>query len=358
MDVGYYISELLGQHGDVNVPGLGYFAYTRVNGRYDAAESKFYPPGYSVQFDPQSFEDDTLAEYIAVKKNISIASSKYFTEKFITALKQNAVSGNAQLSDLGFFSIEGTNLFFHPNKNEIPGPDFFGFPVIDVAKTGEQKPVAVTEPVAVPQRPKEILTEIIKPLPVGPQFESDRAHEEYLVELTTKRRRKTTWVFIGLALAFTALVAFLIYRYDPSELSLMQWGSEKKAPAPKIQVLPPTDTPKKQEPEKDTSEIITPVAKTDTLAKTTAAKTDTIPLPRWEIMGGTFKTLKEANRSIQNYKTLGVEARIADDVPGPRVHITLGTFKKRSEAMTAIRELIDTKKVSKDIYPLEIKPKL
>ena len=79
MDVGYFISELLGQHGNVSVPGLGYFTHTRVNGYYNEAEETFYPPGYSVHFEPQLVEDDSLSQYIADNKHISLASSKYFT---------------------------------------------------------------------------------------------------------------------------------------------------------------------------------------------------------------------------------------------------------------------------------------
>jgi translation initiation factor RLI1 len=114
MDVAYYLSELLGQLGEVNVPGLGYFVQIRIEGYYNADDSTFYPQKNKVQFDPQIIDDDddTLAQYIADKKNISLASSRYFTSKYISNLKQEAILKDVPLADLGFLYIEGPNVTF------------------------------------------------------------------------------------------------------------------------------------------------------------------------------------------------------------------------------------------------------
>lgn len=136
MDVAYYLSELLGQLGEVNVPGLGYFAKIRVDGYYNAADSTFYPPTNKVQFDPQIIDDDddTLAQYIAEKKNISVASSRYFTEKYITALKQEAFMKDAPLADLGFLYIEGKNITFKPADVMKNDPAVFGYAPLHLDK--------------------------------------------------------------------------------------------------------------------------------------------------------------------------------------------------------------------------------
>ena len=52
MDLSYYLSEILEQQGEVNVPGLGHFAKVRVNGYYNDDEARFYPPYNEIQFDP------------------------------------------------------------------------------------------------------------------------------------------------------------------------------------------------------------------------------------------------------------------------------------------------------------------
>ncbi len=92
MDVSFYIGELLKQHGEISVPGLGYLVLARVSGYYNEAEGKFYPPHHLVQFDLQQIEDDdTLTQHIADVKNISLASSKYFTEKYINTIKEESL---------------------------------------------------------------------------------------------------------------------------------------------------------------------------------------------------------------------------------------------------------------------------
>ena len=81
MDLGVYIGELLGLQGEVSVPGIGHFTQVRINGYYNEQEKKFYPPAHEVSFEPQSKDDDELAKYISNKKNISLASSRYFIDK-------------------------------------------------------------------------------------------------------------------------------------------------------------------------------------------------------------------------------------------------------------------------------------
>src|SRR6185312_7703938 len=114
MDVGFYLGELLMQQGEVSVPGLGYFVQARVSGYYDENERKFFPPYHQAQFDPQSIDDDALAEYIAGKKNISIASARYFAEKYITNLKQQALITEVPIGNLGWFYTELAQLTFRP----------------------------------------------------------------------------------------------------------------------------------------------------------------------------------------------------------------------------------------------------
>jgi nucleoid DNA-binding protein len=359
MDVGYFISELLAQHGNVSVPGLGNFTHTRINGRYNELEGKLYPPTYSVQFDPQSVDDVTLAQYIADKKNISLASSKYFTDKFINSIKLQAQSDEAPLADLGWFYAQDAQLFFRPNTDVNTDPDFFGYQPVKLHKLGTvaaDMPAASAENYAAPVALAVPLKEDNEP-----EFETDEEYEAHLVKQSHKRRRNSILTFITLVILFTTLTVYLVNKYDPSIFGLQ---ALQPKPAQKATVITArVDTTEV----KDTIKTVLPADTTapvkntlnkDTLSKATPIATDSIGFPRWEVMGGTFKKLDEANRSIKNYKTLGVEARMANGVPGPRFHITLGTYKTRAEATKAIRELIKEKKVSKDIYPLEIKPKL
>jgi len=116
MDLAIYINELLGLQGEVNVPGVGYFAQKRIAGYYNENEKKFYPPRHEITFDPDPRDDDGLAAYISKKKNISPASAKYFIEKYTSGLKQRASEQHADIAGLGKLHYEYSALTFKPNK--------------------------------------------------------------------------------------------------------------------------------------------------------------------------------------------------------------------------------------------------
>ncbi|MDB5130154.1 hypothetical protein, partial [Mucilaginibacter sp.] len=226
MDVGYFISELLAQHGNLSVPGLGNFTHTRINGHYDEKEGKLYPPTYSVQFDPQSVDDVTLAQYIADKKNISLASSKYFTDKFINNVKLQAQSAEAPLADMGWFYTQDAQLFFRPNTDVSTDPDFFGYQPVKLYKLGTvtaDMPATSTENYAAP-------VAIAVPVEANnksEEFEIDEEYEADIVKQSHKRRRNSILTFVTLVVLFTALAVYLVNKYNPSIFGLQ--GPKPKA---------------------------------------------------------------------------------------------------------------------------------
>lgn len=372
MDVGNYISELLALHGEVSVPGLGYFAHTRVNGHYNEQESRFYPPTYSVQFDPRFIDDETLPKYIADKKNISVASAKYFIEKYINSIKTQAQNGDAPLADLGCFYMEDSKLFFETSQAQLNSPDFFGYETLDLRKIGStaaqpkqaSQPLPVSPPVTAANSP--LTTAPLAPS-VDEDYISDEQHEAYMAEAVRKRKKRATWLFVILMVVFTTGAVFLVNRYNPN---IFKWSGEKTDTTTKKPVKETKVINAAVEVDKDTAGTGTtaaPAAKpeaekpvTDTVAKSAApaVKDEVAAGPRFEIMGGSFKDDKEANTAIANYKKLGVDAHIVTDAPGRRVKLSLGTYKTHTEAEAARKEILATKKVNKHIYILEIKPKL
>jgi cell division septation protein DedD len=382
MDVGNYISELLAQKGEVSVPGLGYFAHTRVNGHYNEREGKIYPPTYSVQFDPQLIDDDTLAQYIADKKRISPASAKYFTEKYINNLKQLAQTEEAALADLGWFYVEQGRIFFSPNNDQSAGPNVFGYeplklkrldgapkfestfaPVVQPAPEPEQEPY--TEPETFAVAPDEYPDRSL-----GLRYETDEEHEAYLEEEARKRKRRGNWILTISILAIFALAVFLVYRYNPNVFNFNSQGTNPKAKDSvinaKVVTVEPTEQGKDTTTVKDTTQ---PAAQPDTqtvaakkadttavkpvepAAKNTATVKDSIAGTRYELLGGSFATTKKVEQAVANYKRKGIAATIVD-LPGSRMHrISLGTFKTHAEASAAQEKLLKDKKVKEgDTY--------
>jgi len=358
MDVGYYISELLGQHGDVNVPGLGYFAHTRVNGYYNDKEGRFYPPGFTVQYDPQFIEDDdALAVHIAVKKNISVASSKYFTQKFVAALKEQAAIGEATLAGVGWFKVINSQLAFSSNDDIGTDPEFFGFPAISLFKTGKQQSAPQFVPAYQPETAAPVYTPQPQEVVAEEQYQTEEEQEEYLMELTTQKRRKTTWIFIVLGLLVTALIVFLVQRYDHNAFNFNFGDKPKPVVEPKIIVVH-EDTAKTQAaPDTDSIPAIKATSPADTLTSVKPVIKDSIELlPHYEIVGGAFHTLKKANEEIEKYKAKGIDAKIAVGLTGPKVKISLGSYRTQGAAEDAKAKLIASKKVKADIYSIKVDP--
>ncbi|MBL4675493.1 MAG: SPOR domain-containing protein [Mucilaginibacter sp.] len=383
MDVGNYISELLAQKGEVSVPGLGYFAHTRVNGYYNEREGKIYPPTYSVQFDPQLIDDDTLAQYIAEKKRISPASAKYFTEKYINNLKQQAQTEEAALADLGWFYVEQGRIFFSPNNDQSTDPNYFGYePVnlnrLDGAPKVERTFAPIAQPTPEPEKEPYTEPETFAVAPdeypdrsTGLRFETDEEHEAYLEEEARKRKRRGNWILTISILAIFALAVFLVYRYNPNVFNFNSpGGANLKAKDSVINAKVIAAEPAGQS--KDTTaakDTVQPVAQPDTQtavpakADSTTIKTteptaknavtvkDSIAGTRYEVLGGSFATTKKAEQAVANYKRKGIAAVIVN-LPGSRMHrISLGTFKTHAEASAAQDKLLKDKKVKEgDTY--------
>ncbi len=172
MDIGVYISELLAEHGEISVPGLGYLVQAYIPGHYSDADSKFYPPHHVVQFDPQQLDDDdTLTEYIAGVKNISVSSSKYFTEKFTTEIRENALVKEIPIGELGWFYTEHGRLLFRAANKVTNDPAFFGYVPVNIRRIG-QGPIATPEP---------IYNQVITPTPASPPIDDFNSATEPVV---------------------------------------------------------------------------------------------------------------------------------------------------------------------------------
>jgi hypothetical protein len=418
MDVAYYLSELLGQLGEVNVPGLGYFVQIRIEGYYNADDSTFYPQKNKVQFDPQIIDDDddTLAQYIADKKNISLASSRYFTSKYISNLKQEAILKDVPLADLGFLYIEGPNVTFKAADVMKNDPAVFGYAPVQLSKIDKLSFIHQLETysqVTKPAEPEQVPEQLQLPAPgpayelppatalsygpvaqeadqyyappepvytpqpepyVPPVYEPHRQEpvnyqpgpdlyippvrpeeqEEFVFHGKTyvpPERRGYGWVWITLLsiIIMAVVVMFAIYKYRPALFKQLSGV----VPAP-VAVKAPLHhdslnvTPAlKNDTIKDTTKKDNSVKVDTTATKSTGVTViDTFAVKRYEVLGGSFPTLKEANNSIKNYKTLGLNARIVKDAQGPYIKLTLGTFFTNKEAKKARQDILNTGQVS------------
>jgi outer membrane biosynthesis protein TonB len=324
MDLAVYICELLGMQGEVSVPGIGYFAQVRVNGYYDQAESKFYPPTHEINFEPHSRDDEQLARYISTKKNISMASAKYFIDKYVVGLKQQLALKKVEIPGVGSIYNNGSVIEFKADEaSKTNDPSFYGFPPVNLDQTVENPVIKYTPPVKEDEEPikeeapKEEITawhetpaeeikqeEYVPPKPVEETVihhepvEETPAEEvpEYIYNEPEESGSRNIWIALLLIVIIGLLALLGLYKYKPG------WFDRSSKDSTQTFVAASPDTIKKA-----TDTTSKTASKPDSAGTVAApnnnAPVDTAAVLHYEILGGAFKTLSQANEVISKYQT-------------------------------------------------------
>jgi hypothetical protein len=347
MDIANYLSELLGRYTEVSVPGLGSFSRLRVNGYYDEVQATFYPPGNRLNFDHQPKDDEILTQYIAEKKKISLASSKYFTEKYINSLKQELALHEVPFAQLGWFYMQEGKIAFRPQE-QAPDSDplFFGLTPVTINKVNYVPPPPL--PTSIP------LQQTYTPPPVTTTPVNDQP--EYVDDEQEVKRSGSIWIIIALVVVALAAAVFGVYKYNPALLHLNDKDTTEEPKIEKPQAVPAV---KPDSIKKDSTPTVADTAKAisqpvEALNKP-AAKTDTIAKPEFAIFLGSFKTVTKSNEAVKDYKSKGIDARLLKGPgTGPRIKIIIGGFSSSDEAEAARKKLVSQGKITKDTYSKQI----
>ena len=339
MDIANYLSELLGRHGKISVPDLGHFTQVRVNGYYNDAESQFYPPGYQIQFYPEPVEnDDTLVQYIAEKKNISLASSKYFTEKYITGLRQEVATKEVAFANLGWFYTSEGQIAFKPNEQRGDGPDFYGYAPVAIKKLYQEPEKALPPPL---------------PVSLSAQASTANQPQEYIADEQEETKRSVSvTVIVLIVIVVIAAAVFGLYQYNPALFNFNQQAVKPVAEQTKTPPVTKTDSADTDTapPHIDTSSKA--ISKPDTaLNKPVTNAADTVAKPQYVIFAGSFKKAATSELAIKNYKSIGVDARILNGTgTGRLIKVIIGSFATYKEGETLRLKLVKSGKLRKDSY--------
>jgi hypothetical protein len=133
MDLSVYISELLHRQGMVNIPQIGIFRQVKVRGYYNAEEGRLYPPHYETEFEylPKS-NDDSLLQYVISRSQVSAASARYFMDRYLFNLLQQAEVNEVMLGKMGTLVKKNKALHFKPALASTSGTAPFGFTPVNL----------------------------------------------------------------------------------------------------------------------------------------------------------------------------------------------------------------------------------
>ncbi|QEC75676.1 HU domain-containing protein [Mucilaginibacter ginsenosidivorax] len=373
MDIANYLSELLGQHGEISVPGLGYFVHVRVGAWYNDAERKFYPPGYKIQFDPQTLDgDDTLTKYIAEKKKISLASSKYFTDKYISALKQEAALQEVPFADLGWFFMDKGRIAFKSKVSNTDNASFYGYAPVSIKKLNQPAAPEVTaqpgtvapEHVSTPIQATTTPVQSPEPLPLPPpirdiQFtETVNQPEEYIDDEPEIRRGISLWAIILIVVIILASAALTVYKFKPQWLHLNKGQETQLLPEPKATPVTKSDTDSVKKVAQPADTIKKAISKPDSTlnkASVVAPPADSSTGPVFAIILESTKTLAKAQAEADHFQKKGVDARVySGPGTGKLIKVVTGSFTTYEEAKAQKDRLVKEKKIDIKSYPYQL----
>jgi hypothetical protein len=402
MDLSVYISELLFEQGEINIPQIGVFKQVRMRGYFNADEGKLYPPYYQTEFEYKQVEDDSLLRYIVSKSKISATSAKYFMDKYLFNILQQAEIGEVMLGRLGWVSKEGNELRFRPAADLHSNPSVFGFAPVSInTHTTEQEqtveaapPIAKqTEPVvpivysvekaAAVSQQNDLPKPATSPLLRQPKQEI-KSPEPALASPAISQLEQTTpvkepevltpisapskqapfyskpWFFAIVAGIILIAIIAVLYPKTTNTIPVSKPAESQPTPsmdsviitkpaapdtAAKTQVAPVTDTAA-HKPLPASTEFAPQV---ETPAAPTLVNTENF---KFVLMSGAFSNAVEANKVVNRYKAIGVNAAILKNVsPSKYVKVTLGFFKTYAEGQAAKIRLVKLKHLrSSDLY--------
>ncbi|MGB4773833.1 MAG: SPOR domain-containing protein [Daejeonella sp.] len=350
MNIALYISELLQQQVEVNVPGFGTFFKVRIAGFFDEQNQTFIPPAQQLVFEQNSAKNTDLSEHISVKKNISSESADYFIENYVSALHNLLENTNeAELNPLGTLKKTNDEYVFQVAGNLDLGSSYFGLkPVSELSQKEfikEEKDVIIDQPLTKNQEE---------------EISYNNVHDDEVSEMEETESSGMAFKYkMLITIAILLSIAGGIYLYNPKiydsilEQDFIQNAKQFFNSKTSQQAIVLTDSIAKN----DTldSKGINAEKVQDTL------KTDTQKTPVYnenviyfEIIGAAFKNKQEAEDYIKSLKLRGIEAKIVDKMPGPKVKVSLGTF---TDAESAQKELVRIQKeINNEAWIARVKP--
>jgi nucleoid DNA-binding protein len=346
MDIAQYISDLLNEHDEVGLPGVGTFFKRRISAYLNTEEGVYYPPSYSVGFKEEVNQTATLIHHIVHSKRISESSAHYFVERF----SENITSGlertaKADVTPLGILTKNQDGYRLESASSNIQA-DTFGLS-------------AVKEREWIKRSPKPVVQQI------------EETSTEELITEPARSGWRSLWIAIFSILIITALAA-VAYYYYPQYAGMLNTGStEQKKPKKKVvaPVIKQDAIPDSMsfadsivselERQGMTGSEVEKVPDTVTISSK-ASSPDTVkaqpkPTKVYEIIIASFGLRREAENAARIYRKRGIDAKVIVDDKKPKFKISVATFPTMAAASKENKRI--QKEISKDSWILTVNNK-
>ncbi|WP_448699944.1 hypothetical protein ACFGVR_22590 [Mucilaginibacter sp. AW1-3] len=343
MDIPAFINELLAQQGVLIVPGLGTFTMTRVDGYYNRDQQHFYPPTQQIQFKSDSTDDDVLANLIASERQISVASAKYFIEKFVTNILEQAGVGNVAFGTMGAFSTRRGALIFTPSELNETDEMFYGLAPVRLKRNSSFKQHAVVIPPRVVEPPvvvPEVPPVVEQPAPIEEPEPVDEPEEDYIEEEETERSRVNIWLVLALIIVVIGVAIIGAYMYKPALFDRFK-PMLGKSTKPATSISPADSLKREEQAEKDMGIV-------------NAVPADSIGTDTFRIVVGSWQTFKKATEDATAQTQKGFNAEV-HRMAG-KYQVTVQDYNNNDSAKAALpvfKQKLKKQDIRIQIYPFK-----
>ena len=330
MDIALYIANLLNQHNEVNIPGLGTFFRKRASSVYNNTTHLFTPPTHQLAFKLEQGQSLKLANYCCEQRNISQKTAIYFIEKFVkTIWEQLNATGHADVSPIGTLKKTDEGYVLDTTASAVKNNAYYGLKSIPTHASDHITPSAPAPIVPI------VVTPPIAAITPQPKPEST------INQPTRKPIIETILAFISLAL-FAITIGYYFYPDTVNNILSSDLFKPKDTTSRLATTVDlPVDTAQlAREIDQLAAEIDALTTDTSKINKDVAATTTS-----YEIIGASFAKEAEAEKYIADLNAKGISAKIAHNVHGARSKVSYGSFTDKDAAETELR------RIRKDLNP-------
>lgn len=320
MNLGVSIANLLRRYPAVDVPGIGVFKRTHDPASYDAEQSVFLPPADRIELVERHSDVFPITAYMQAQQQVDGPTAMAMLETAVKEVVESISSnGEALLEGLGYLFADGQSVMFRPF-----GADRFA-----------AKPVVAPSPVV------GETTETV-------EVTAEEGHESHAAEpevgLTreehTNGRRYTPWA-VAAAVAVLLIAVGVIWYYQPawfggkSLAGIFEPKREANYSTPSSEKNPLVVV-EQDSAVSDSGQLAAAVIDSTSVAIDSVPETDAPPAKpsiTYEIIVGSFATMRQANKFVAEMKAKGYDLHAIDSrMPGNRKKISWGSFATEEEA--------------------------
>lgn len=304
MNLGLCIANLLRSYSAVGVPGIGVFRIVRIAAPYDTEQATVFPPMSRVELTDVQTDFFPIVDYLRAQRELDETTALQMIERVVEEVMATvAREGRALLDGVGYLVADGTSFVFKP----------FDTRTLDVS------------PITIP------------PISVDEAEETMAAATAVENEDTAFSRRTYTGWWIAAAAVLLSAATFLAYKagwFDAEKERQFTENSEGPSgvTSPVDSIADSVSVTQLQANAVDSVHVDAAVV----------ASKQPKPAITYEIIVGSFATMRQAQKYVAEMKAKGYDLQALDSrMPGNRKKISWGSYATEEEAY---RELIRVQK--------------